>query len=116
MTLHEFQVWVARRWDKNPRPNDLAIMTIGLGGEGAEVLAECVALMIAIGNVTEPVKKVVRGDTAPKGIEKLIFELGDAQHYLVAIANRFGISMTDVMDANVLKLEQREKDKTCPIP
>lgn len=116
MTLEDFQEWVYKRWYKNPRPNDLAIMTIGLGGEGAEVLAECVALMIAIGHVTEPIKKVIRGDKAPKGIDKLILELGDAQHYLVAIANRFDIPMADVLVANVKKLEQREKDKSCPIP
>lgn len=116
MTLVEFQFWVLKRWNRNPRPDDLAIMTIGLGGEGAEVLAECVNLTIAIGHVTEPIKKVIRGDTAPKGIDKLILELGDVQHYLVAIANRFGISMADVLQANIDKLEQREKDKTCPKP
>lgn len=116
MELIEFQEWVYMRWHRTPRPNDLAIMTIGLGGEGSEILAECVALMIAIGHVTEPIKKVIRGDKAPKGIEKLILELGDVQHYLTAIANHFDISMADVLAANVRKLEQREKDKTCPVP
>jgi NTP pyrophosphatase (non-canonical NTP hydrolase) len=116
MTLEEFQIWVDKRWNRKPRPQDLSIMTLGLGGEGAEVLAECTCLMIAIGRVSEPIKKVIRGDANPKGIENLIHELGDVQHYLVAIANTFGISMADVLKANVHKLEQREKDQTCPKP
>lgn len=116
VTMEEFQRWVDIRWNRHPREADLAIMSLGLSGEGAEVLAECVNLMIAIGHVTEPLKKYIRGDTAPKGIDKLELEIGDVLHYLTAIANRFEISMAGVMAANMAKLEQREKDKTCPKP
>lgn len=106
-TLADFQAWVRERWKREPRPNDLAIQTIGLSGESGEVVEEVLNLIVAISKVTEPIKKDLRG-SAPVNVGKLILELGDVQHYLCAIANHYHISMSEVLEANIKKLEKRD--------
>jgi NTP pyrophosphatase (non-canonical NTP hydrolase) len=91
--LAKFQLWVKGRWMKNPRPEDLAIMTLGLCGEAGEV--------------SEPIKKQIRG-SKPVDREALKLELGDVLHYACAIANHFGIDMEEVLYLNIKKLEARE--------
>jgi NTP pyrophosphatase (non-canonical NTP hydrolase) len=91
--LKAFQYWVRGRWSKNPRADDLAIMTLGLCGEAGEV--------------SEPIKKQIRG-SKPVDVEALTLELGDVIHYVTAIANHFGIDMTTVLLQNIRKLEARE--------
>ena len=92
MNLSDFQMWVKGRWSKNPRPEDLAIMTLGLCGEAGEV--------------SEPIKKQIRG-SKPVDVAALALELGDVVHYATAIANHFGIDMGNVLEKNVDKLEAR---------
>ena len=92
MNLSVFQSWVSGRWRKNPRPDDLAIMTLGLCGEAGEV--------------SEPIKKQIRG-SKPVDVDALALELGDVVHYACAIADHFDINMEDVLSKNVAKLEAR---------
>lgn len=92
MHLSSFQLWVKGRWSKNPRAEDLAIMTLGLCGEAGEV--------------SEPIKKQIRG-SKPVDVDALALELGDVIHYATAIANHFGIDMETVLGKNVAKLEAR---------
>jgi NTP pyrophosphatase (non-canonical NTP hydrolase) len=92
MRLSEFQNWVQERWSKNPRSEDLAIMTLGLCGEAGEV--------------SEPIKKQIRG-SKPVDTAALALELGDVIHYATAIATHFGLSMETILDCNVAKLEAR---------
>lgn len=106
MGISDFQLWVDERWKRNPRPEDLAIMTIGLGGETGEVVEATLELVKAVSRVSEPIKKQIRG-SKPVDRTALIKEIGDVQHYLVAIANQFDIHMGEVLDANVAKLEAR---------
>lgn len=94
MELKNFQKWVAGRWAKNPRDEDLAIMTLGLCGEAGEV--------------SEPIKKQIRGSKLVDAKE-LALELGDVIHYACAIADHFGIDMEHVLDMNIGKLIAREK-------
>jgi NTP pyrophosphatase (non-canonical NTP hydrolase) len=96
MMLSDFQGWVAGRWNKNPRRDDLAIMTLGLCGEAGEV--------------SEPIKKQIRG-SKPVDVAALALELGDVIHYATAIANHFGIDMEAVLEQNVKKIEAREAAK-----
>ena len=107
--ITNFQRWVQSRWGTRKREVDLAVMTLGLLGEITEVMEECHNLAVAGGHVSEHIKKEIRGSKAvdPK---KLTLELGDVQHYLCALANHYGISMADVLAANVDKLTMRERN------
>ncbi len=101
MNLKEFADWVHGRWTKNPRREDLAIMTLGLCGE--------------CGEVSEPIKKLIRG-THKLDREALALELGDVLHYWCAIARRFDLDVTDIMAKNIAKLEAREAAKARLFP
>jgi NTP pyrophosphatase (non-canonical NTP hydrolase) len=97
MTLQQFAAWIKQRWAHAAnRPNNLAIMTLGLVGEAGEV--------------SEPIKKHIRGD-GPVDIENLKLELGDVLHYWCCICNHFGIDPEAVMLANMDKLIERERAK-----
>ncbi len=95
--INQFQEWVELGWTRKvdseqDAVRELAVMTLGLAGETGEVI--------------EPIKKEIRGD-GPLDRQKLKLELGDVLHYLVRIASHYEISMTDVMRANVEKIEAR---------
>lgn len=92
MRFADFQLWVKGRWSANPRPENLAIMALGLCGEAGEV--------------SEPIKKQIRG-SKPVDREALALELGDVIHYATAIANHFALDMETVLGLNVAKLEAR---------
>lgn len=75
-------------------------MTVGLAGETGEVM--------------EILKKKVRDgsfyfDEEEK--EHLVEELGDVLYYLTMICNRHEIRLSDVIDANVDKLNKRYADR-----
>lgn len=74
--------------------DDLNYSVIGLCGEAGEV-AEWHK------------KRNMRGN--PKFTEEmLVSELGDVLHYLTRIALKYGVSLDDVMKANVAKLITRQ--------
>jgi NTP pyrophosphatase (non-canonical NTP hydrolase) len=106
-TPYEYQEWVRTRWAANPREQDLAIMSMGLAGEGGEVADEVIGLFRAIGKVEEPVKKLIRGTHDHLDTQKLTLELGDVIHYLTAIANHFDISLNTILEMNMAKLNKR---------
>ena len=94
MQIAEFQAWVRERWSRNPRPVDLAVMTLGLCGEAGEV--------------SEPIKKLIRGTHPDLDLDALALELGDVLHYLTAIANHFKIDLEEIIEMNVDKLTHRD--------
>ena len=99
MTPNEFQEWVRSKW-KSKRGEEFTlrddfIMTVGLGGETGEVL--------------EILKKNVRDGKLDK--THLTEELGDVLYYLTMIAARHEIRLSDIIDANVIKLNERYKDR-----
>ena len=96
MELKQFADWVHGRWTKNPRREDLAIMTLGLCGE--------------CGEVSEPIKKLIRG-THKLNRDALALELGDVLHYWCAIAKRFDLDVEEIIKSNIAKLEAREAVK-----
>jgi NTP pyrophosphatase (non-canonical NTP hydrolase) len=107
ITINGFQSWVKSRWNQRPKPVDLAVMTIGLMGEITEVMEENHYLAVSGGKVAEHIKKEIRGSKVVDTV-KLKLELGDVLHYLTIIATHYGISMGDVMGANVDKLALRQ--------
>lgn len=93
MNITEFADWVHGRWTKNPRREDLAIMTLGLLGEAGEV--------------SEPIKKFIRG-THKIDRDALALELGDVLHYWCALVKRFNLDPEMIIKGNIAKLEARE--------
>lgn len=97
ITINDFAAWVENGWTRKfgneaDSERELAVMALGLAGETGEVI--------------EHIKKEIRGD-GPADITELKLELGDLLHYLCRISHRYGLSMTDVMLANVVKIEAR---------
>ena len=70
----------------------LAIMTIGLGGE--------------CGEVQEKIKKFIRDGTWDR--ELVIKELGDVAYYWARICRHFDIHPSEVLQANINKLNSRK--------
>ena len=103
MDSHDYDAFVRHNWNRRksaggnrPKPSrDLYIMATGLAGETGEVL--------------ELLKKHVRDGEVDT--HALLLELGDVLHYLTRIAAEYGFSLPQVMDANVVKLEQRARER-----
>lgn len=94
--INEYGRWVEDFWftgrDRTEKES-IAIMGLGIGGEAGEV--------------QEHLKKYLRDGHLDK--EELKKELGDALYYLVRIARQFGFEPSEVIRANVEKLESRRK-------
>jgi NTP pyrophosphatase (non-canonical NTP hydrolase) len=104
--INEYGRWVEGHWFPRSGPNptedlgyeelrNLFIMTTGLAGESGEVC--------------EKLKKYVRDNNGPNvfdyaGLQK---ELGDALFYLCRIIRFFGWDPSEIIEANVQKLEDR---------
>tara|TARA_R110000822_G_scaffold124341_1_gene258856 strand:+ start:149 stop:463 length:315 start_codon:yes stop_codon:yes gene_type:complete len=77
--------------------------------EGQTRLIEnTLGLMGETGEIAEKIKKMLRDDTKVSK-DDIIKELGDVAFYMTAIANYFDSSLTDVLDVNVAKLDDRAK-------
>jgi len=97
LRIIEFQYWVETGWTRKVNTEhdtlrELAVMSLGLAGE--------------VGEVTEHIKKEIRGD-GPVDRNALLLELGDVLYYLCRVASHYGLEMDSVMDANVQKIESR---------
>lgn len=75
-----------------PEKESVAIMGLGLAGEAGEVV--------------EHLKKFVRDDHI--NVSELKKELGDSIYYWCRICKQFGLEPTEVIQANVEKLESRK--------
>lgn len=66
-------------------------------------------LMGEVGEVVEHVKKSRRPAPKTKPIEPVEFshELGDVLWYLVRLANEYNLSIEDIANQNIAKLEKR---------
>lgn len=56
------------------------------------------------GETSDAVKKYLKG-TGSK--EDILLEMGDTLYYMEALAQEMGYTLTDVMDANIVKLNKR---------
>lgn len=96
MELRNFAHWIDLRWPKVRDDKTLAISALGLCGEAGEV--------------AEPIKKYLRG-SGPVDVEALKLELGDVLHYWCVLANFYGLTAEDIINANIDKLVKRDLAK-----
>lgn len=75
-----------------PAETALAYVLLSLGGE--------------VGEIQNKYKKVLRGDKALNR-EDLTAELGDVLWYVAMLATELGVSLQEVAEQNVTKLQQR---------
>lgn len=80
--------------------------------QGNDKLSHC-ALGLAgeAGEVADLVKKAQYTGAKPINPGQLLLELGDVLWYLTAIADQFGFTLEEVMEANIAKLELRHKER-----
>ncbi len=90
--MDAFQVYVAEHWGDGPDDKGLCIAALGLTGEAGE----CV----------EHIKKYIRG-SKPVNVDEFILELGDVLHYLTRLGQYYDLSLEDIADANMDKLDKR---------
>jgi NTP pyrophosphatase (non-canonical NTP hydrolase) len=91
MTFDDYQS-AARKTAIYPEQHKVVYPALGLTGEAGEV--------------AEKVKKWIRdGVLDPDAVKK---ELGDVLWYLAALAGDLNLSLSDVAEANVRKLESRQ--------
>lgn len=82
-----------------PKTNELKYIypCLGLAGEAGEVI--------------EHVKKYARGDYDIENKKReILLEMGDVLWYLTRLANDFGFSLEQIIEANVDKLIDRRKN------
>lgn len=101
LDLKAYTKWAVSIWNYDDKPvkftlHDDYIMGMGLPGESGEVC--------------EILKKHERnqGKGIPLDVEHLTEELGDVLYYLVMIAFRNGITLGDVIEYNIKKIEARK--------
>lgn len=97
LDFNEYQD-VARKTAIYPAQYKMVYPVIGLAGEAGEV--------------SEKVKKVIRdkeGYFDEEDKEAIAKEIGDVLWYLSALATDLGLRLDDIADANLQKLEDRQK-------
>jgi len=101
MTPEQYSQWVWSRWHGDEGCGGLAIAALGINGEAGEV--------------SEPIKKFLR-DGKPVNSQELLLELGDVLYYTCWLAEYYGYSLQDIMDANVEKLTERDAKRSAARP
>ena len=91
MTLDEYQKQAAR----TGAGISLPVATLGLAGEAGEVC--------------ELIKKHM-GHGAGLDLDRVCEELGDVLWYVSSLASLFGLTMDQVAEANIAKLQKRYPD------
>lgn len=93
MTLNEYQTWAVGT--ALPTALTKEYLSLGLAGEAGEV-----ASLFA---------KAVRDSDGVVDSDKLVKELGDVQWFVAVMAYKYGISLQDLAQANVKKIESRKE-------
>lgn len=83
---------------------------LGLSGESGEVFSDVLELLLAVTRANESVKKFLRNNDTEKYRERIVSELGDVQFYLTKVAQDVGADLAEVMDYNVAKITERNKN------
>lgn len=97
MKASDYQLWTDRT-ALYPKDAGIIYTTIGLANEAGECLGVVKKMMRDDGNVLTEEKRI-----------KLIAELGDVFWYGARMCTELGISMEDVFEMNMEKLEDRLK-------
>jgi NTP pyrophosphatase (non-canonical NTP hydrolase) len=94
MTFDEFQQRSRRTHYQGPWHEQMTIFSLGLICEAAEAV--------------QPIKKALRhGSLAMVDLAELKDELGDTLFYLAALASVCGLSLDDIAQRNIQKLQTR---------
>jgi len=81
----------------------------------SEIIYPALGLCGEAGEVAEKIKKVLRDGgsfTDPDTILAIKKELGDVLFYISAIADNLGLTLDNVAETNLEKLQRRKKTKT----
>jgi NTP pyrophosphatase (non-canonical NTP hydrolase) len=97
MKASDYQLWTERT-AIYPKDESIIYTTIGLANEAGEVLGVVKKMMRDDGNVLTEEKR-----------KKLIDETADVAWYMARICTELGISLEELFDVNVAKLEDRLK-------
>ena len=97
-----------------------AIMTDTMGGTPQPIdshafLAQLLGLVGETGEIAEKFKKIYRdknGVMTPDDITEMAKELGDVLWYLSVVSAYLGLSLQDVAELNIAKLQSRMKRDT----
>lgn len=98
MNLNEYQAKSAATAVYPEGPAAIFYCTLGLCGESGEV--------------AEKVKKVLRdkgGNFNPSTTDDIKLELGDVLWYLAQLATELGLTLQEVAEANLQKLQSRQQ-------
>lgn len=99
MEYEDYLEFVKSNWNASTRPHQDQVIhaAMGLSGEAGEVL--------------EWHKKTIfHNRDLPK--EALVSEFGDVLYYLVRLATLYGVSLEEIMDVNVDKINNRKATRT----
>ncbi len=99
MTFDEYQKQALTTAITHPDPlMDKTIWVMGIAGEAGEVVEKWKKLVAYSGGVITEADKV-----------EIAKELGDVVWYIAVLAQSLGLSLEEVMQANVQKLQDRQR-------
>ena len=81
-------------------------------GSWESMLYPIAGLASEVGEVCDLVKKAYRSDEGGADPERIRLELGDVLWYVSELASLFGLSMSDVANGNLDKLDARRENGT----
>lgn len=104
-SVDAYQDWCEEKWRYSNEGFvvDLMHASLGLSEESGEVVGKF--KKIIRGDYGENIREIVQQN--PERREAILKELGDLQYYLAMVSHLCGISLSEVFEANVVKLEDR---------
>lgn len=103
--LDEYQLWIDSVKSFKGSPDDRIELTWAVTGLTSEA-----------GEVAGEVEKMLRkGETLDNRREKILDELGDVLWYSGAVCNALGISLDDVIEHNIEKINKRVYGSEVPV-
>ena len=94
LQFNDYQEFV-KSMKRYPEKHAIVYPALGLVGEAGEI--------------SEKIKKWLRGDKEELDKEALLKELGDPLWYIASLADDLGYTLQEVVDANVEKLTSRKE-------
>lgn len=107
MDVDQYAEWVSKRWlGSDPlQLRDKYIMGMGLPEEVAEAFEAMIMLSLKVGKLSGTLKKEERDNNVDR--TRLMKELGDVGYYWVRICTAHGFKPSEILAANVEKIDGR---------
>lgn len=96
-----------------PSARSITYMSLGLVGEAGEAIDKMgtevllFGLAARSGEIANKAKKLIRDGDTPEARAKIAAELGDALWYVAGLATELGVSLGDLAQENLDKLNKR---------